>query len=347
MSDPEPKPRSATTKDIARAAGLSYSAVSLALRNCPGVSKATCKRVQALARKMGYEPNPMAVELVHHRHQSRSVPMQAVIAWINGWPNPGELRAHQQFEAYWNGASRAAKKFGYRLEEFEVNERMPLTRIEKILRVRNINGILVPPHGAFKVAWDTINWNYFSVVRFGLTARNLPHFHSVTSDQSGNAYLAFTKMVEKGYQRIGFLGLVDKVWRGLAGFAQAQFTVPKNQRVPPLLFHFEEGPGEKEKLHRWIEKHRPDAILIEHAKSFTHLKPLGYEWPRDFGLAGGAIPDIPVDAGIDHNPQEIGRVAILMLLSQIRDNARGVPPLSRMSLVEGTWVDGSSLPSRR
>ena len=43
----------ATQKDIAREAGLSQSAVSLALRNRPEVSPATIKRVRAAARTLG------------------------------------------------------------------------------------------------------------------------------------------------------------------------------------------------------------------------------------------------------------------------------------------------------
>ena len=139
--------------------------------------------------------------------------------------------------------------------------------------------------------------------------------------------------------------MIEKEWRGLAGFAQAQYNVPEAHRVPPLLHRFGEGRENLEKPLRWLEKYRPDAILIEHGQFFDQLKPLGFEAPRDFGLATTVIPDVPLDSGIDQNPEEIGRVAILLLLSQIRDNASGVPPLFRQVLVEGTWMEGKSLPS--
>lgn len=331
-----------TMADIAREVGVTAAAVSLALKNHPRISEARRKEIQAVAERMCYRPNAMATSLAYHKHDSCSIPTEAGLAWLNAWPAPEKLRRLPQFAAYWNGASKAAEKFGYHLDEFVATREMPFSRIEKILRARNISGILIPPHAGIEAPWHELNWDRFSVVRFGLTARQLPPFHAVTADQSGNAYVAFMKMKEKGYKRIGFAGVSEKEWRGLAGFSQAQFSVPASQRVPPLLYRFLEGRENLDKPLRWLKKFRPDAILIEHGEFFLQLKPLGFE--RDFGLATTALPDVPLDSGINQNPEEIGRVAVLALLSQIRDNARGVPQTSRLTLIEGTWVEGKSLP---
>jgi hypothetical protein len=56
--------------------------------------------------------------------------------------------------------------------------------------------------------------------------------------------------------------------------------------------------------------------------------------------------DIPVNAGIDQNAEEIGRVSVLVMISLMNDNAQGLPPIRREILIRGKWVDGSSLPSR-
>src|SRR5438128_2022360 len=118
-----------TLKDIARAIGISHGAVSLALRNNPRIGEAMRKRVHALARKMGYQPNAMAAGLAHFKRTSKVKPMHATLAWLNLWPKPEQLRAFREFDGYWQGASKAAEKFGYRLEEFAVNEDMPPRRI--------------------------------------------------------------------------------------------------------------------------------------------------------------------------------------------------------------------------
>ena len=43
---------------------------------------------------------------------------------------------------------------------------------------------------------------------------------------------------------------------------------------------------------------------------------------------------------------EIGRAAIQLLISLIHHNERGVPRVRRELLIEGEWVDGSTLPPR-
>ena len=48
----------------------------------------------------------------------------------------------------------------------------------------------------------------------------------------------------------------------------------------------------------------------------------------------------------DQNPEEIGRVSALVIISLLANNERGVPPIPREILVDGSWVDGTSLPAR-
>lgn len=52
-----------TIYDIAEKAKLSHTTVSMALRNKSSVKEATRKRVQSLARRMGYRPNQIALSL--------------------------------------------------------------------------------------------------------------------------------------------------------------------------------------------------------------------------------------------------------------------------------------------
>jgi Transcriptional regulators len=56
-----------TIKDIAQAAGVSFSTVSKALRDSPLVTPETKRRIIAIAREMGYQPNIAARRLVSKR----------------------------------------------------------------------------------------------------------------------------------------------------------------------------------------------------------------------------------------------------------------------------------------
>ena len=68
--------------------------------------------------------------------------------------------------------------------------------------------------------------------------------------------------------------------------------------------------------------------------------------PQDIAVAALNVTDLPFDAGINQNPQEIGRVAALVVISLINDEDCGVPTVQREIIVNGNWVDGASLPSR-
>ena len=92
---------------------------------------------------MGYQPNPMARGLAHFKQTSKIKPVHAALAFINSYPEPAELHARPDFQLLWRGAARSAEKFGYRLEEFSVNEKQPLKRLERIFLTRNIRGIII------------------------------------------------------------------------------------------------------------------------------------------------------------------------------------------------------------
>jgi len=62
-----PRRAPVTSHDVARAAGLSQSTVSRALRDDPRVAPATRERVRAVATSLGYVPNALARNLVLRR----------------------------------------------------------------------------------------------------------------------------------------------------------------------------------------------------------------------------------------------------------------------------------------
>ena len=59
-----------TIHDIARAAGVSITAVSFALNDRPGISTATRERILKIAHQSGWIPHPMAQALSHARAES-------------------------------------------------------------------------------------------------------------------------------------------------------------------------------------------------------------------------------------------------------------------------------------
>ncbi len=337
-----------TMKDIAREVGVTAAAVSLALKNHPSISESRRAQIRAAADRLGYRPNAMATALARHRHQSRAQPVQAALAFINAYPDPAKLHAQPSFSNCWRGATMAAEKFGYRLEEFPVNEKQPLKRLERIFLARNIRGIILAPlpPGECRVDWQAFAWEKFSAVRCGFREQ-APPLHYVTSAQATNTMLAFERMREHGYTRIGFVGYWDKARMFGAGFLWSQYGPSIGSRVAPFFFLKDIAEtDQQERFERWLEKAKPDGILTDSIAVRTMLEKAGRRVPEDIGLAGTNVRDMPLDAGIEQNPEEIGRITILVAVSLIHDASLGIPEYMREILVRGKWVDGKSLPRK-
>ena len=258
MMPPEsPSPQRVSLRDIAKALGVSHATVSMALRDLPQISAEMRGKVHALAREMGYRPDPVLGALAHYRKGKTAPAMEAVLAWVNCWPRPAELRVHREFDGYWRGAQAAAERSGYRLEEFRVGggaAGLAPKRLEQVLRTRNIAGMLLAPlppepeapaHG-----WLDFAWEHFSIVRLGRSWK-MPRAQVVTSDQVGNTMLACGRMRERGYERVGF-AMAEGSFPGVlfrAGFLAAQADLAPGLRLP--VFTAEKGRPRRGRRGSW------------------------------------------------------------------------------------------------
>jgi LacI family transcriptional regulator len=92
-------------REIARCLGLSHVTVSLALRDSSRVSASTKERIKKAANDMGYRPDPMLTALAAYRSSKSPAAIHSVVAWINAWEDPEELRGYKEFDLYWKGSS--------------------------------------------------------------------------------------------------------------------------------------------------------------------------------------------------------------------------------------------------
>jgi LacI family transcriptional regulator len=76
--------------------------------------------------------------------------------------------------------------------------------------------------------------------------------------------------------------------------------------------------------------------LIEH---------LGLVVPRDVAYVDLGLDQFDHNvAGMRQNYEIAGEVATAMLVTHIQQNLRGIPAVATATMVDGTWVDGASLP---
>lgn len=301
-----------------------------------------------MAEKMGYRPDPMLASLAAYRQGKRPAEIRSSLAWLNLWEEPEVLRGYKEFDRYWIGAKEVAERMGYSLEEFRWQNGKSGKRLQSILATRGVRGILLPPHRDDVILPD-FEWGEFSLVRFGSSV-NQVRAHMVTSDQSHCARLAFEKALEYGYQRVGYVSDVafERNTRGhfREGYLNAQEEmVPRSKHLKPLAVGADVRRHEGEVL-AWLQSEKPDAVVTTLATFRSIVQGLGVRVPQDIAVATTSILDGNFDTGADQNSEEIGRVAVSTLASLILENQRGVPTYMRRILVEGRWVEGTSLPRR-
>ncbi len=349
LPKPDSRPARVSLRDIAKRIGVSHVTVSLALREHPRISLVVRQKIRQAAEEMGYRPDPMLTALANYRKGKSTAPTTASIGWINAWDEPAALRSHKEFDFYWKGAAATAEKFGYRLEEFQLGGHYKPHRLHQILATRGIRGLLLPPQRPHP-DWGDLPWGEYSVVRFGRSLQN-PRTHLVTADQVANTMPAFEEIQKRGYSRIGFVAdEVDLKQCGHlfeGGYLMAQRQVVESARLPVFAMNKFSESARKKALAAWLKRTKADAIFTNMAEVPHLLNSMGIRVPEDVALAVTTLLDTSVDAGIDQQPEEIGRVGFLMLNSLINDGTRGVPKIFRQILVEGSWVDGASLPDRR
>jgi DNA-binding LacI/PurR family transcriptional regulator len=343
-----------TLRDIAERLGVSHVTISLALRNHYSIPARRRDQVRKVAKQMGYAPDPMLSSLAVYRQNKRPPRIQNSLAWINHWEQPERLRGeHREFDGYWRGAAKAGERFGYRLEEVRWPEGSSARRFQQILVTRNVRGLLIPPHPT-PPDWGKFEWSRFSVIRFGQSVA-FPHSHLVTADHFQGVVMAIRRISDYGYRRIGLVlcGDFDRRLGGnhTGGFHAAArlFNLPST--CPPLMTDeptYRERPDEaRKKLKQWLAKHAPDAILTSVPQIPEMVRDLGLRIPDQIAVAGTSIYDVPAEAGINQNPETIGRIAVETLVAQIHVNDRGEPSAPCRILVESHWQDGKSLPRKR
>lgn len=338
----------ATLQDIAKRAGVHRSTVSLALRDHPRISEDVRRQIQTLARKMDYRINPLVSALMQSRRSSRKV-KHVTLAYVTNYPTRyGWRPTHHDRPDFFPGAAERAEDFGYRLEHFWLGEPgMTPERFGSILTTRRISGLLI---GRLPPGQNSLNlpWAGFSCVALGLTLRT-PSLHHVTENHFDTASQAMQQCRQRGYRRVGFVfseandsPRVGERWLG--AYLQQQLLQPARDRIPVCP----QAPADEATFARWFNRYRPDAILATHARPvIAWLKNLNQEVPRDVGMVHlEGIPESDC-AGIRYDPNQVGALAVEMLVGLLHRNETGVPEGNQHEvLLTGRWSEGLTLPRR-
>ncbi|MFH1500208.1 MAG: LacI family DNA-binding transcriptional regulator [Verrucomicrobiota bacterium] len=326
--------------DVAQAAGVSKMTVSRALRGERGISRETRERVQALADQLGYRPDPAVSELMGRLRKSRITGLEP-LAWLTTYEMVGGWRSNPGTCEMYRGAAEQARKLGYRLEEFSLNTPgMTPKRLSNILYSQAIRGIVMAPlleHGSI----EGISWEHFATACCGHSLLS-PSLHRVSVDQFEVIRLAWRRLRERGYKRIGLCvsandnERIGNRWH--AAQLVEQESTPEMERVAPMLTDDWNAPSFLD----WYRRERPDVVLSL-IVVYDWMRAAGIAVPRDCGFALLRMDQAKAIAGIDHRFSDIGASAVSLVASELSTNQYGVPRIRQSVSVECMWRDGPTL----
>ncbi len=324
--------------DLARAAGVSRSTVSLVLRNSPLVKRETRHRVEEAIDRLGYVYNRNAANL-----RRRTSDMVAMV--INDLTNPffAELAV---------GLEDALQSAGYvslMANTGEDPERQ--RRVLEIMREHGAAGFILCPAMGTEVRQTTAMTDWKAPVI--QVMRRLPgvRLGAVVPDNVLGARMAAERLLSLGHRRIAFLGgsdgnvvTTERVSGYRAALDAAGIVADSALIVPAPL----NRGGGVEALRAVLAFDSPPtaALCFSDVVAFGALDALvaaGLRVGRDFSMIGfddiaGARHTLPPLTTVAVYPRELGRRSATALLRRIADPSE--PPeeeiLAPSLVVRGT-----------
>ncbi len=341
--------RPVTIKDIAKIAGVHFTTVSLALRNHPSLPEQTKARIKGIAEKLGYVPNAVFSALTHFHLHGRIRAEAPRIAYIVNTPITTGQVHHQSQSQILEGARAQAKALGYELEIVVMGE-ISGSSLERHLHARNITGLVI---AGFDPCFEsiTLKWENYCIVKIDSMHMD-PPAPVVGSDHRQDVRLAFQRLRELGYQRIGLaIGRADEDATErlyTAGYLLEQGAIPADERIPELIFPYHCVTAQATALLRdWVKKHRVEAVICNQPNAPALLHGAGLRVPQDITCASLCLLERNSgQAGVCPNPRTIGAKAIDLVASLLKSGERGIPEYASRTYVKSYWQDGETVPEK-
>lgn len=333
-------------REISLLAGVSQSTVSRALRNHPALPRATCERIQSVARTLGYEGNPLLSAVLGSVRRGRGASYLGTLGYLTAHATADGWRRVATHRDFLDGAKARAAVLGFKLEPFwAADPAVSGRRMTEILQARGISALVLGSRSPENRFAD-LDWNAFAVVRIGLSAPP-QRFHCVVNHQIHTLRIVAGELVDRGYRKIGLAithwqnEVVEHNW--LAAFLAWHYVTPG---LTPVPIHLVERMERKEFL-RWYRAHRPDAVITMNSSCREWLAAAGASLPDRVGFA---LLDWHTEhgdtAGAVQDNTRVGSAAVDIALGMLQRNERGAPDNPQLTLIKGYWRDGATVRPR-
>lgn len=310
-----------TIKDIARELGISPSTVSRALKDHPDISVETKKAVNALAEKLNYQPNIVALNLRQRKTNTIGVIIPEIV--------------HFFFSTVISGIEDIAYQAGYNVILAQSNEsyNREVTDMKALFNSR-VDGMLL------SLSRETINFDHIeSLISKGVPIvfydrmYNSPTSSKVIVDDYAGAKEAVLHLIDQGCKKIAHLMAAPNLNISIdrnKGYEDALeergFKLNKDWVIECHSGTFEEGKRATKKL--LDLPNPPDAIFANNDPmamgAMMAIKAKGLSIPKDVAIVGfsnwffGELME-PSLTTIDQPGFEMGQEAARMLIKQIEN----------------------------
>lgn len=332
--------------DVAREAGVALSTVSLALNGDPRVRESTRARIEDVARRLRFRPNPLFAAIRTWRRRRREPSARIPIAYIEHLP------AEERRGAVWKplaerlagGAVRAAE-LGYELRAVDTADLGDVRAWPRILRARGFAGVVFGNLHGFDPR--AASWDHLGVV---LTSdEDDPPFASLVEDRFGATLEALRRIALAGYRRVGCAVLRHEPVRPgdiLRHAAAVEGLVRHGLGGVPVL----DAPmGDQGAFAAWLEAWRPDCVLAFHAGVYWWMRDSGRRMPRDVGFACLSLSSNdarPLYGGTLDWSAEKPALAVERIDFLLRHGHLGRPAVPIRWMLPVRWIDGPTLRRR-
>lgn len=334
-----------TIRGLAKKAGVSPATVSLALRNHPRISKAMRERIQRLAKKEGYVPNPIVSKLIAQVRASKTTLYKSTIAIVNTSEHVSDTE-EPTVKSWTEAAAARAKQLGYFVDHFVTSkEHLRPERLIDILDARGIQGLIVTGPFHNNIIDPKLDALWARSVAVVLGERPVrPALSCVINNQFNTVIQAMREAGKLGYARPGLCVHPDidvlLEQRLSGGYLVGQQALPAKARLPMVDYR----PEDRTAFARWFEKHRPDVILTLHTEVRDWLAGMGVKVPTDCGLIHLDLPPGASDwAGMWQNHEHASTAAVDMLTGQLYRNEIGPPRFQKCMVINSEWRTGKTV----
>jgi DNA-binding LacI/PurR family transcriptional regulator len=340
-----------TMKSIAAQAGVTQATVSMSLANNPRIPIATRERIQAIARKLNYQPNPYVSTLMRIRRQGKPLKEKPVLALVCAQRTPHGWRDHPAptIRQMREGAFERATLRGYRAQEFWLHrDGMSNERFSEMLHARGIQGMLISPLAEGDPT-PALRWNHFASVCLSVPLPALS-VTTVCNDHYFSSLHIMRECQRRGYKRPGLVLRREHQMRFQgrweAGFFVGGELAPELKLCKPLYIDDWQNVAQ---IIRWLKREKPDVLITPSGTVLEHvLAAAGLKAPDDIGIALLACPQLgDTYSGVFQNGNLIGALAVDTLISMVERHERGLPEQATTLMVEGQWNEGQTLRAPR